>query len=90
MGLRTGNALVKRLLHSAVDPGEALRVTCAVTRLVVEGVNMADGSVLPRLHAGDTAAACVFGGGYRASGMNLGPAMTTGLIAGRRAARDLP
>jgi succinate dehydrogenase/fumarate reductase flavoprotein subunit len=47
-----------------------------------------DGSVIDGLYAAGTDAASVFGGFYPAGGINLGPAMTFGFIAGRHAAGD--
>jgi succinate dehydrogenase/fumarate reductase flavoprotein subunit len=47
-----------------------------------------DGSVIDGLYAAGTDAASVFGGFYPAGGINLGPAMTFGYIAGRHAAGD--
>ncbi len=46
----------------------------------------ADGDPIPGLYAAGTDAASVFGGFYPAGGINLGPAMTFGFIAGRHAA----
>ena len=47
----------------------------------------ADGSVIGGLYAAGTDAASVFGVFYPAGGINLGPAMTFGFIAGRHAAQ---
>ncbi|AJE44873.1 FAD-dependent oxidoreductase [Celeribacter indicus] len=46
----------------------------------------AAGAVVPGLYAAGTDNANVFGGFYPAGGINLGPAMTFGFIAGRHAA----
>ncbi len=46
----------------------------------------ADGTIIDGLYAAGTDAASVFGGFYPAGGINLGPAMTFGFIAGRHAA----
>jgi succinate dehydrogenase/fumarate reductase flavoprotein subunit len=43
---------------------------------------------IPGLYAAGTDAASVFGGFYPAGGINLGPAMTFGFVAGRHAAGD--
>ncbi|MGI3186664.1 FAD-dependent oxidoreductase [Nioella aestuarii] len=45
-----------------------------------------DGSAVPGLYAAGTDAASPFGGFYPGGGINLGPAMTFGFIAGRHAA----
>ncbi|MCA8880787.1 MAG: FAD-dependent oxidoreductase [Rhodobacteraceae bacterium] len=47
----------------------------------------ANGSAIPGLYAAGTDCASVFGGFYPAGGINLGPAMTFGFIAGRHAAQ---
>ncbi len=47
----------------------------------------ADGAPVPGLYAAGTDMASVMGGHYPAGGINLGPAMTFGYIAGRHAAR---
>lgn len=46
----------------------------------------ATGAVIPGLYAAGADAASVFAGHYPAGGINLGPAMTFGFIAGRHAA----
>ena len=46
----------------------------------------ADGTPIPGLYAAGTDAVSVFGGFYPAGGINLGPALTFGFIAGRHAA----
>ena len=46
----------------------------------------ADGSVIDALYAVGTDAASLFGGHYPAGGINLGPALTFGFIAGRHVA----
>ena len=46
----------------------------------------ASGTPIPGLYAAGTDAASVFGGFYPAGGINLGPALTFGFIAGRHAA----
>ncbi|WP_233192801.1 FAD-dependent oxidoreductase [Acidimangrovimonas sediminis] len=46
----------------------------------------AGGAPIPGLYAAGTDAASVFGGFYPAGGINLGPALTFGFIAGRHAA----
>jgi succinate dehydrogenase/fumarate reductase flavoprotein subunit len=46
----------------------------------------ADGAPIPGLYAAGTDMASVMGGHYPAGGINLGPAMTFGYIAGRHAA----
>lgn len=46
----------------------------------------AAGAPIPGLYAAGTDAASVFGGFYPAGGINLGPALTFGFIAGRHAA----
>jgi hypothetical protein len=46
-----------------------------------------DGTEIPGLYAAGTDAASVFGGHYPAGGINLGPALTFGYVAGRHAAR---
>lgn len=46
----------------------------------------ASGAPIPGLYAAGTDAASVFGGFYPAGGINLGPALTFGFIAGRHAA----
>lgn len=46
----------------------------------------ADGSPIPGLYAAGTDMASVMGGYYPAGGINLGPALTFGFIAGRHAA----
>ncbi|MBT9385676.1 FAD-dependent oxidoreductase [Pseudooceanicola sp. CBS1P-1] len=48
----------------------------------------AEGHVIPGLYAAGTDAASVFGGFYPAGGINLGPALTFGFIAGRHAASE--
>ncbi len=50
----------------------------------------ADGTALPGLYAAGSDAASVFGGFYPAGGINLGPALTFGFIAGRHAAGGAP
>lgn len=47
-----------------------------------------DGTPIPGLYAAGSDAASVFGGFYPAGGINLGPAMTFGFIAGRHAAEE--
>lgn len=46
----------------------------------------ADGAAIPGLYAAGTDMASVMGGHYPAGGINLGPALTFGFIAGRHAA----
>ena len=46
----------------------------------------ADGTPIPGLYAAGTDMASVMGGHYPAGGINLGPAMTFGYVAGRHAA----
>ena len=46
----------------------------------------ADGQPLPGLYAAGCDMAHVFGGHYPAGGINLGPALTFGFVAGRHAA----
>ncbi|MBE9640130.1 FAD-dependent oxidoreductase [Salipiger mangrovisoli] len=50
----------------------------------------ANGAPIPGLWAAGTDMASVFGGAYPAGGINLGPAMTFGFIAGRDAAEGRP
>ncbi|MBF9034361.1 FAD-dependent oxidoreductase [Rhodobacterales bacterium HKCCE2091] len=50
----------------------------------------ADDMPIPGLYAAGTDAASVFGGYYPAGGINLGPALTFGFIAGRHAAGAAP
>lgn len=45
-----------------------------------------DGTPIPGLYAAGSDAASIFGGFYPAGGINLGPALTFGFIAGRHAA----
>lgn len=47
------------------------------------------GTPIPGLWAAGTDSASVFGGHYPAGGINLGPALTFGFIAGRDAAEGL-
>ncbi|GAB4269344.1 MAG: FAD-dependent oxidoreductase [Pararhodobacter sp.] len=47
-----------------------------------------DGTVIDGLYAAGTDNASVFGGFYPAGGINLGPAMTFGFVAGREAAQS--
>lgn len=49
----------------------------------------ADGTPIPGLYAAGTDMASVMGGHYPAGGINLGPALTFGFIAGRHAAGDI-
>ncbi len=49
-------------------------------------VTDAEGSAIPGLYAAGTDMASIMGGHYPAGGINLGPAMTFGYIAGRHAA----
>lgn len=49
-----------------------------------------DGHPIPGLYAAGTDMASVMGGHYPAGGINLGPALTFGFIAGRHAARRGP
>lgn len=46
-----------------------------------------DGSPMKGLHAAGTDMASIFGGAYPAGGINLGPAMTFGFVAGRHLGR---
>ncbi len=48
------------------------------------------GQVIAGLYAAGSDAASVFGGTYPAGGINLGPALTFGFIAGRHAASQVP
>jgi succinate dehydrogenase/fumarate reductase flavoprotein subunit len=50
----------------------------------------ASGLPIPGLYAAGTDMASVMGGHYPAGGINLGPAMTFGYIAGRHAAAETP
>lgn len=50
----------------------------------------AEGAPVPGLYAAGADAASVFGGFYPAGGINLGPALTFGFIAGRHAAGAVP
>jgi succinate dehydrogenase/fumarate reductase flavoprotein subunit len=50
----------------------------------------ADGAPIPGLYAVGTDMASVMGGHYPAGGINIGPAMTFGYIAGRHVARIAP
>lgn len=49
-----------------------------------------DGAVIPGLYAAGADGVSVFGGFYPAGGINLGPALTFGFIAGRHAAGRAP
>ena len=49
----------------------------------------ADGAPIPGLYAAGTDMASVMGGHYPAGGINLGPALTFGFIAGRHAAKGI-
>ena len=46
----------------------------------------ADGTVIPGLYAAGSDQANVMGGHYPSGGINIGPAMTFGYIAGKHAA----
>lgn len=50
----------------------------------------ARGAPIAGLYAAGTDMACVMGGFYPAGGINLGPALTFGFIAGRHAAEETP
>lgn len=50
----------------------------------------ADGQPIDGLYAAGCDAASVFGGYYPAGGINLGPALTFGFVAGRHAAQTVP
>jgi predicted oxidoreductase len=50
----------------------------------------ADGAPIPGLYAAGSDAASIFGGFYPAGGINLGPALTFGFIAGRHSAGAEP
>ncbi|MFD2857236.1 FAD-binding protein [Seohaeicola zhoushanensis] len=49
-----------------------------------------EGQPIPGLYAAGTDMASVMGGHYPAGGINLGPALTFGFIAGRHAAEGRP
>lgn len=85
MQLRNGQALVGRLLRCARHPGSF----GTFAGLQTDGhasVLDEDGHPIPGLYAAGTDMASVMGGHDPAGGINLGPALTFGFIAGRHAA----
>jgi succinate dehydrogenase/fumarate reductase flavoprotein subunit len=68
-------------------PSKAKTLRSAAARRFTTVIRVdAGGGPIPGLYAAGTDMASVMGGHYPAGGINLGPAMTFGYIAGRHAA----
>lgn len=78
---------IRRAPYFAVEvvPGSFGTFAGLVTDAAARVLN-GEGAPIPGLYAAGTDAASVFGGFYPAGGINLGPALTFGFIAGRHAA----